>query len=733
MSMYVFKYADTSSQYDAIRAYLKELDITDNVWIGLSKKSEKDEFAWSDSRLMSGEGHWRESIPVGGEPLCVTMDPTADFLWKPYPCGGPEAASFICELPVPSWALGQKGCLLTELPSLTVLYIPEQMALELTSDCGLDGTKRITCKGNADREEILKQLTCAISNDDDFEDKISSRPVPSSTNSDVTDASLDLSSTERSGIWTSNTIDTYELSTRHRRETEQPLIPSEATISYRKSDLIVSIPAFHVTGSNDDMETTSMNSKEDSSFVVLSHSSEPTINLQADKPSYATPAAIKAEQDINTRQEDLNSTITPDIITTGDVKPSDTLGEDIAEYPSAINQGQLFSIIENGTMFDIIELNDTGIDDSKTTKTVLTSTKTPDRIEKLEKTSTPSMSTTTLHENTNSYTTVVYYKEPPPESTLVTNKSPKKMNIQSKIKYYKKSDPKNINFQSEKEQRRIKEEKFNLENGNKTEMEKDLNKEVEMFPLIGSGGPLVKLNRTHRKELPIIDENEKNIFEMNNENLKIINSKDVEANRLEIIEDQEHEKSGQAKNDDVFIVTTKFHDGVLGKNYSNRNESTTTFSENDNDTNKAKIVHDSIRKEDGMKPTNKLFVEINKKPLTLTSTTTNILIDPKLDELNKNISQNNDSEVLPELAEVEKIESESAPWEKDEMMSKSLLGEIETITDDVIENNTSNLENPTSEPLNSEPITPYHPNRRRRLTNTQRRSYYPYFFSRVLG
>jgi hypothetical protein len=45
--------------------------------------------------------------------------------------------------------MGPKGCLLTELPSLTVLYIPEQLALELTSDCGLDGTKRIACKGNA--------------------------------------------------------------------------------------------------------------------------------------------------------------------------------------------------------------------------------------------------------------------------------------------------------------------------------------------------------------------------------------------------------------------------------------------------------------------------------------------------------------------------------------------------------------------------------------------------------
>lgn len=44
--------------------------------------------------------------------------------------------------------MGSGGCLLTELPSLTVLYNTEQSVLELTSDCGLGGTKRIACKGN---------------------------------------------------------------------------------------------------------------------------------------------------------------------------------------------------------------------------------------------------------------------------------------------------------------------------------------------------------------------------------------------------------------------------------------------------------------------------------------------------------------------------------------------------------------------------------------------------------
>lgn len=42
-----FVSADTITQYDAIRAYLKELDITEDVWIGLSKTSEKPNFTWT--------------------------------------------------------------------------------------------------------------------------------------------------------------------------------------------------------------------------------------------------------------------------------------------------------------------------------------------------------------------------------------------------------------------------------------------------------------------------------------------------------------------------------------------------------------------------------------------------------------------------------------------------------------------------------------------------------------
>jgi hypothetical protein len=38
---------DSSKQYDTTRAYLKELDVVTNVWIGLKKKGPNDEFSWT--------------------------------------------------------------------------------------------------------------------------------------------------------------------------------------------------------------------------------------------------------------------------------------------------------------------------------------------------------------------------------------------------------------------------------------------------------------------------------------------------------------------------------------------------------------------------------------------------------------------------------------------------------------------------------------------------------------
>lgn len=53
-----------------------------------------------DFQPLSGDGHWQEAISSANkDPMCVAMDPAKDFLWRPMSCGGPEVASFICEMP----------------------------------------------------------------------------------------------------------------------------------------------------------------------------------------------------------------------------------------------------------------------------------------------------------------------------------------------------------------------------------------------------------------------------------------------------------------------------------------------------------------------------------------------------------------------------------------------------------------------------------------------------------
>lgn len=131
--------------------------------------------------------------------------------------------------------------------------------------------------------------------------------------------------------------------------------------------------------------------------------------------------------------------------------------EETGEYPGTINQGQLFSIIENGTMFDIIELNETTLENMRAKDTVATTT--PDDA---------------LPPN-DFYTTVIYQKEPPEnaveKSSSPTDKFDKKL-VTPMFESDKKAMPK----------------------------DSSLSKEVEMFPILTNA--LQKLNRTNRKELP---------------------------------------------------------------------------------------------------------------------------------------------------------------------------------------------------------------------------------------
>ncbi|XP_045785365.1 uncharacterized protein LOC123880960 [Maniola jurtina] len=152
---------DTTAQYDAVRAYLKELDISSAVWVGLIRSNPDGDFTWTDYRGLSGDGYWSAAPDARSAPLCAAADPAADYRWEARACGGPSVASFICELPVPQWALGNEGCMVRALPALTVLYLPESAAVQLTADCGLAGVKRVQCTGNVKREDLLQELSCA--------------------------------------------------------------------------------------------------------------------------------------------------------------------------------------------------------------------------------------------------------------------------------------------------------------------------------------------------------------------------------------------------------------------------------------------------------------------------------------------------------------------------------------------------------------------------------------------
>ncbi|XP_013168528.1 PREDICTED: uncharacterized protein LOC106118407 [Papilio xuthus] len=152
---------DTTAQYDAVRAYLKELDISSGVWVGLIRSNPEGDFTWTDYRGLSGDGYWSSAPDPRAAPLCAAADPTSDYRWEARACGGPTVASFICELPVPQWALGNEGCMVRALPALTILYLPESAAVQLTADCGLAGVKRVECTGNVKREDLLRDLSCA--------------------------------------------------------------------------------------------------------------------------------------------------------------------------------------------------------------------------------------------------------------------------------------------------------------------------------------------------------------------------------------------------------------------------------------------------------------------------------------------------------------------------------------------------------------------------------------------
>uniref|UniRef100_A0A1Q3FQP2 Putative c-type lectin n=1 Tax=Culex tarsalis TaxID=7177 RepID=A0A1Q3FQP2_CULTA len=155
---------DNGVQFDAARAFLKELDVTNPVWIGLMRPENSARFTWTNAKTLDpASGYWAESLPAMETPLCAVVDPVRDFRWHALRCGGPETAAFLCELPVPTWAT---DCTITSMPSLTVQYMSDSGAVQLSRDCGEQGTKHMSCQGKLDRDTILQQLQCSEQEED---------------------------------------------------------------------------------------------------------------------------------------------------------------------------------------------------------------------------------------------------------------------------------------------------------------------------------------------------------------------------------------------------------------------------------------------------------------------------------------------------------------------------------------------------------------------------------------
>lgn len=116
--------------------------------------------------------------------------------------------------------------------------------------------------------------------------------------------------------------------------------------------------------------------------------------------------------------------------------------------------------------------------------------------------------------------------------------------------------------------------------------------------------------------------------------------------------------------------------------------------------------------------TTKTILELVRNPK---SNIEEILIDPKIEDLNANFSENNESEIFIPIPT--KMLSEQ--------QENNLLKQENTLlTKSAIEEQKPTI---TEEPLQPIPQPHPKPNRKRQLTRQQSRSFYPYFFSRVLG
>lgn len=203
--------------------------------------------------------------------------------------------------------------------------------------------------------------------------------------------------------------------------------------------------------------------------------------------------------------------------------------------------------------------------------------------------------------------------------------------------------------------------------------DKTLSKEVEMLPAGASINSMVKLNRTNRKELPMIED-----FDDSNDEIDLdIDNKlpyDKPFTRHQTVEIKLHDEQNETKS--VIFVTTKVNE-------------------------KGKQTKETKNAETQTEIANFTSKQTTLEPLVMSTT-------------------NLPMKLLKETFLPKALQQETQISSSKKPATESPEGEIE------------NAEG-TDEPLYLEPQAQPRPNRQRQLTRPQRKSFYPYFFSRMLG
>ncbi|KAH1024463.1 hypothetical protein HUJ05_003941 [Dendroctonus ponderosae] len=639
---------------------------------------------------------------------------------------------------IPSWALGSRGCLLTELPSLTVLYIPEQSALELTSDCGLDGTKRIACKGNADHEEMLKQLTCVIAHEDMDDERTSKTSVADYFESSTwADTDGDGTATKN---WNLNTVNPEHLtSTRHRRETEDTLSPVATKSSFKE------ISGTNISWQDQHEDKVVLTTQH----ILLESHVSPTPATTSNIQKLADGADLKItgldhddkrvstefhkevdEKLIHTSTEQLLTTPTAVEVSSPSPKPTEELTKSIPtlktdrisespkassweatstttmqegnveDYPSAISQGQLFSIIENGTMFDVIELNETE-------QQLLTS---KSKIVWPASTTGAIQSTTTQSSIADGAT-----KLPIPTKKPVTKKPIPPTKKAPKMPYKKDMVVKHLLEAPTTSRIR-----------SVDEMEEQLTKEFDMMPDISDTS--LRLNRTFRKELPPIVSEEEPIEHASLEKgsqygvPSILNFTAVNA----VDKDEAVQGAKDTNSTETVAISDRIEPLVAKQPVAD------TAANASGDTSNYRLVETAVTEVEKV---------VAKKPLVTASLPEDNIetsrklagvernpIDPRLYMLNQHPAlhpnNHNDSPVLGSIA-------------KEEFLPKSLIGDKQSTPEPPAPSDTSLLVQ-TSDGDSQLPFPSEAPKKKKdrhlMLHNTNVfRKFYPYLFSRMLG